>query len=333
MMQTIGDLAMSFGNRASNVRIRTEMNTLVQEMTSGLKSDIRTPLSGDLAPVAIIERSLSNLSAYETIINESDLFLTAAQSALSQVTGYLDGLADHPFDLENSNNPALIANFGKEASHQFDSLVNTLNTKIAGRALFAGNDTATQPVGNSESILDDLLATLPAGATAEDISTATDAFFAAGGGFDAHYLGSDTALSPFRISPQATMSFTLTAQSSEIRDALAATAKAALIDRGVLAGNTGAQRTLIRTSGLDLVNASAGIVAVRGEVGISENRLETARTRNAVETDTLEMARAELVGADPFETASKLQMVQTQLETFYTLTARLSRLNLTGYLR
>ena len=84
---------------------------------------------------------------------------------------------------------------------------------------------------------------------------------------------------------------------------------------------------------MNLFEASTGVITVRGEVGVLENRLETARTRNSVETDTLAMARAEMVGADPFETATRLQMVQTQLDTFYTLTARLSQLNLTGYLR
>ena len=37
--------------------------------------------------------------------------------------------------------------------------------------------------------------------------------------------------------------------------------------------------------------------------------------------------------ADPYRTATDLQAAQTRLETLYVLTARLSRLNLTEYLR
>ena len=37
--------------------------------------------------------------------------------------------------------------------------------------------------------------------------------------------------------------------------------------------------------------------------------------------------------ADPYRTATDLQAAHTRLETLYVLTARLSRLNLTEYLR
>lgn len=334
MVQSIGDLAISFSNRSANVRIRTEMNTLVQELTTGRKSDIRSALSGELGPIAMIERSLSNATAYQTVINETELFLTTVQNSLSLVSEQLETLASAAFDMGNTSNPSLIANFGKQSRNQFESLVNTLNTSVAGRSLFAGNETATQPLGDPANILDDLVAALPPDALAEDVLTAVDAYFAVGGGFEtARYLGSNTDLSPFRLSPKDVVTFDITANTDEIRGALAATATAALLDRGVLSNNNREQNSLIRQAGLNLFEASTGVITVRGEVGVLENRLETARTRNSVETDTLAMARAEMVGADPFETATRLQMVQTQLDTFYTLTARLSQLNLTGYLR
>jgi flagellar hook-associated protein 3 FlgL len=39
------------------------------------------------------------------------------------------------------------------------------------------------------------------------------------------------------------------------------------------------------------------------------------------------------MAVDPFEAASELQTVQTQLETLYTITARSSRLSLVAFLR
>ena len=41
----------------------------------------------------------------------------------------------------------------------------------------------------------------------------------------------------------------------------------------------------------------------------------------------------EIVAADPFDAATGLQAAEAQLEALYTLTARLSRLSLTEYLR
>ncbi len=45
-----------------------------------------------------------------------------------------------------------------------------------------------------------------------------------------------------------------------------------------------------------------------------------------------ETARLGLISVDPYETASKLQEAQTQLETLYSITARMSRLSLVNFL-
>jgi flagellar hook-associated protein 3 FlgL len=47
----------------------------------------------------------------------------------------------------------------------------------------------------------------------------------------------------------------------------------------------------------------------------------------------LEIARADLVAIDPFEAATRMEAAQTQLETLYSVTARLSRLSLVDFLR
>ncbi len=334
MAQSIGDLALSFTGRNSNARIRSELNTLAQELTTGRKSEIRAPLTGDLAPAAVIERSLSNISAYETVISETKLFATGAQNSLAQVSDQLDSLAKAAFDMENTANNSLIANFAKDATGRLEHIVNTMNTTVAGRSLFAGDDTAAKPVDSVALILDDLQAVLPPNASAQDVSDAVDAYFAAGGAYSTgRYQGSPTQLGNFRVSPQDSLRFDITADSNGMRGALAAAAKAALLDRGALAGDVSEQRALIRISGLALMGASAEVVAIRSDLGIFESRLDSARTRNGTESSSLEMALAQLVNADPFDTATRLQEVQTQLETFYTLTARLSQLSLTGYLR
>ena len=69
------------------------------------------------------------------------------------------------------------------------------------------------------------------------------------------------------------------------------------------------------------------------KVGVSESRIDTAQSRNAADLLTLEMAEAELVTSDPYRTAAELEAVQTNLETVYAITARLSRLTLTDFLR
>jgi flagellar hook-associated protein 3 FlgL len=46
----------------------------------------------------------------------------------------------------------------------------------------------------------------------------------------------------------------------------------------------------------------------------------------------LQMAINDLVSADPFDTATRLQSVQLQLETHYSVVGRLSQLSLLRYI-
>jgi flagellar hook-associated protein 3 FlgL len=71
---------------------------------------------------------------------------------------------------------------------------------------------------------------------------------------------------------------------------------------------------------------------MRAGIGTLEARIETATARNSAETSALEMARNEIIAVDPYKAATDLSAAQTQLETLYTVTARLSRLSLAGYL-
>ena len=68
-------------------------------------------------------------------------------------------------------------------------------------------------------------------------------------------------------------------------------------------------------------------------VWASPNRkISAAETRNSSEESALQIARNDLTSVDPYSTATKLQETQTQLETIYALTARMSHLSLLDYL-
>ena len=55
--------------------------------------------------------------------------------------------------------------------------------------------------------------------------------------------------------------------------------------------------------------------------------------RNAAETARLERARNDIVAADPYDAATALEAVRLQTETLYSVTARLSQLRLSEYLK
>ena len=70
----------------------------------------------------------------------------------------------------------------------------------------------------------------------------------------------------------------------------------------------------------------------RIRLGSTEANIINTGVQNDAEKSALETARLGLLSVDPYETAAKLQEAQTQLETLFSITARLSRLSLVNYL-
>jgi len=89
---------------------------------------------------------------------------------------------------------------------------------------------------------------------------------------------------------------------------------------------------LMRTSGVALIGVQQDLTGVRGALGAAEARIETIQTRNASERTALELARNQLLAADPFETATRLEEVQFQLQALYTVTARMGDLSLVNFI-
>ena len=82
-----------------------------------------------------------------------------------------------------------------------------------------------------------------------------------------------------------------------------------------------------------LGKATIGLIDMSAVAGSSQERIAQETSRLNAENTSMGIYRNKMVSADQFETASNLQQVQLQLETHYTVTARLSRLSLVGYLR
>jgi flagellar hook-associated protein 3 FlgL len=155
-----------------------------------------------------------------------------------------------------------------------------------------------------------------------------------GGGFlDTVYGGSASPAGPFAVGDGAAVAFGVTAADPGIRDTLEALSMAALVDGGAFAGQTAARSQITRLSGEALLSAEGRLTELRAGVGQVEAALASAAARIAAEDTATALARASILAADPYATATALTDAESRLETLYTLTARLSRLSFAEYLR
>ncbi|RVV97979.1 flagellar biosynthesis protein FlgL [Mesobaculum littorinae] len=330
---SIGDLAASFSSRLANRTMKDQIERLSTEMTTGRRDADSVLRSGDVGPMAGLDRSLSVLGAYTITTKETAMLVGVAQGALGAVSDRASDLSTLLLTAAAGGDPAYLGAVSEEAAQRFDSMVGALNTTIAGQSVFAGAATDTTPLADSGAILTALMADVGGAPTAGDLNDAVDAWFAPGGGFDtAAYLGADIARAPVSVSDSERVEFGIRADNADLRQVLADTAKAALLDRGALAGSQVARVSLMNIAGEALLNSGNAVTRLRGELGVTEHRLEQVTTRQNAEKTALQMARNDLVGVDPYDAATKLQDVQVQLETLYTVTARMSKLSLANYL-
>ena len=169
--------------------------------------------------------------------------------------------------------------------------------------------------------------------TADDVATVVTDWFATGGGYDTlGYTGGAKAQSGPPLSDGETAPPLPTAEHEAIRTFLAGLAMGGLLGRAVLPGNAEEQGHLARIAGVHLMESDRKLVDLKASLGAFEGQADRARSEVMAESEALEIARIELIGIDPYEAAVGLQSAETQLQTLYAVTARLSRLSLVGYL-
>ena len=334
-MNSLGDMAQAFASSRHNYEIKTRLFKLSNELSTGRKDDLSAHLRGDTKRLSDIDRRITvgnaQLATAKAVSQQFDVM----QLALGRVNTAREGLASALGTLSLESNPqetAMAADNGRAA---FESIVSALNTRMADQALFAGTQTDGRALADPADMLADLSATIAGLATKTDVMTAiTDWFNQPGGGFETlGYLGDTGAYATRRIDDETSVEIDIRADDPAIRQLLTATAFAALAaDQGTFLSD-GDRGALLDEANLALISAASPMVQLQADLGALEGRVEQANAGLSAQLSALSLMRNEMVSADPFETASELEQVQTKLETHYTVTARLSRLSLAEYLR
>ncbi|MEM0947041.1 MAG: flagellin [Pseudomonadota bacterium] len=331
---SIGDLAQTFQLRRDSARIDSTIQRLTQELSSGLRTDLVGVTSGDFGPLSGIERDLSALTSYELAAKEAALVGEAGNAALGRIKDDADTLTSTLLLTQTAGQAAVLDNAAADARNRFENAVSALNTEVAGRSVFSGQAYGTSPLPDAQDILDDLFAAVSTETTVADALAAIDAWFAPGGDFETTiYRGSLAEAAPVRLGRGDTAQPSVTVLDPGVTGTLSALASAALLDEGLFAGQTDLRRDFAGTIAERLLTSIEDLTESRARIGDGQGLVEATQASISAERSSLELARAEIVAADPYEVAVLLREAETQLQTLYTLTGRLSSLSLVNYLR
>jgi len=190
-------------------------------------------------------------------------------------------------------------------------------------------------ISPTEVIINDISA-IVAGAV-DSTAALTDIdnyFFSPAGGFETNvFLGGAQDGPPLRGENGETIEYAQRADSLGIRNAIRALTTAAVASDAPNFLDTSNQVDLLREAGNSAIAATGDITSIRETLGFAEGRIENAEARNRSMSGVFEQERSSIISTDPYETATKFEALQIQLQTIYTITARLSSFSLTNYLR
>lgn len=330
---TLGDLSQSYSMRRRNVELRQEIDTLTKELASGQVANVREVLGGNYSYLTQIEQRKQLLQGYSIATAEAALFTDAVQNTLGMVEQVGADLSASLLTAGTTAIGVSGTDTVTEAVTALDGMIGALNSNAAGRYLFSGGATDQPALPDAQTILDTLRAAVAGAATPEDLLSATEAWFDDPAGFSATlYQGADEGLSPFALDETDRVSFDIRATDPKLREVLRLASVAALADDPAFGFDIPAQSELFNQTGQALLAGQDDIISLRASVGFVEERVEKAVARNAAEITSLEFAKTALLEADPYETATRLENAQFQLQSLYAVTVRMSQLSLLNYL-
>lgn len=332
-MVSIGDLARSMMLQRHTNTAKSDLVRLTHVLATGRHADQAAEVRGDLGPLAAIEGAIARLGVWQQAASTLSGQLGAMQTALGAVNGIGEAQAQNLLRLGSGVRAEQVNLAAADARDHLDAALGVLNSRHAGVSVFAGTRSDGPAVVGAEVLLDALLPQVAGAATAAEARDVVLAWFDDPAGFASQgYLGGP-ARAAIGIGPNSAAGAGVTGADPAIRDTLAGLAMAALLDRGLFAGQPVARQELAEMGGEVLAGNAEARIHLAAGIGSTEQRLAEMQTRNAAEQSALGIARSGLISADPYATAADLESARVQLETLFAITSRLSGMSLLGYLR
>lgn len=333
---SIGDLSRAALLRQANAQLKSRLLVLTQESASGVKSDMAQAVGGNFGHLAQVEARLTTLAAYRETAAAAQAELAGLQAALETIGKIGSEIGNGMSSGVSATDETSISIRSRQARDDLNAVVGLMNVEIGGRFLLSGSAVETRPMGDAAGILADARAQVAGLTDPSAIAAAISGWFDATpgqGGFADTWFGGNTDTRTVASSSQAAVTQTLTGLDPSFRDILKGLVLGALADDPAVALAREDKASLVAQAGATTLAGVRALTMRRAEVGMQEEAIARDAARNAAETTAMSIARTRIVEADPYETASALTQTETSLQNLYALTARLSRLSLTDYLR
>ena len=329
------DLAAGMALRRNAAGVRLQIERAASELATGQRGDLVRASGGDPARLFAIERARTMAMRDAEGLALAESRISASQSALGKLQELTGAIGVPLMAALGRGDLGMAKVLSAEAEDAFRLAALTVNERFAGRSLFAGAAVDGPAIISADEMLTELRAVLAAAPDANAAIADLHAWFdAPGGGFEtAAWLGDPLDAPRVGLGDGQTEVLAPRGDAAEFRAVLKGLAFGALANDPALVAPPATVPQLLQEAAAITLAARENLIAMRADVGFAEQRIEEAAVRASGRRSALELAWNAAVLRDPYDAATQFQALETQMQTVFTLTARLSRLTLNDFLR
>ncbi|WP_425409231.1 flagellin [Hyphococcus sp.] len=313
----------------SDIKQRSEQTRV--EIVTGRIADLNATLAGGVGDAQLMRKAIDDIAVQQTSITRALGRAQASQLSLSRAADGATQIGVNVLDAVGRRDENAIGIASTQAGLQLDAAVAAFNQRYEGRALFSGDGVQQNALADSDTLLTDVRAIFAGAADAAQLEADLDAYFnTPGGGFDTNiYVGGAGNAARTEISDGELVNYSAKADEQPVRDLLRSLTSLIVAEEQTGFADRDAALSAAATG---LIESSNGVAEIRSRIGAVEERMVAAQARLDAENTALGETYNERTARDPYEAATLLQQLESQLQTSFILTARISQLTLSNYI-
>lgn len=322
--------AQKLASASASIRLASE--TSRTELATGRIADLPAALGGRIGEAFSLRAALDALGGRRQGLVQANLIATVAQRSLESIGEGVRAIGTGALEANGRRDEGALAVTARDARSRLEAAFSSLNGRVGGQAIFAGDATDGVAVSGADQLLADVQAIYASAATPAELDAALDFYFndALGGYGAAIYQGGAGSAPTIEVSPGRRDNFTSRADDQSVRDTLRGLAVIAVAGDAV---SSPLRDGALLSASASAISGSDGLTAVRAQIGVAEQRAAEALAALDGEEAALTEAYNGQTARDPLVAASRLQALESQLNASLVVTSRLSQLTLANFLR
>ncbi|MBB4567304.1 flagellar hook-associated family protein [Rhizobium leucaenae] len=348
----ISSAAIQNAMRQTIRQSQNEMTDASTEATTGVYADIGVALGSNTALSVNLTREVTRIDSLLSSNSIADQRMSSSQTALSDMSSQSQKLMDQLVALRGNTDGSSVSLTQQTASATLSSFLSDANTMVNGEYLFAGTNTDVQPMTDNtaaatsaiQSALNDYVSAngIPSisdmtGDQMKDfITTQVEPMFTSDSASAPDNWASWSAASDQNMSSRISNSEVIDSSTNANEPGMRYLALATTVVNSLMDSTLN-----LSQDALNAVNDQAtsytrqaidGINDQSSQLGLSQSRLSDANTSLNAQKDIINTNIGDLTGVDPYEASTKVNSLETQLETAYTIVSKIQQLSLVNYL-